>query len=517
MLRAAVETAAVASPASAGNFEQAEKVVEACVPADTSATWRNSFAEAVSMMLKKTRRTMQQGLSGLGESVATLVDGCSCDAPQAFAVFREQATRLRVLSTSRGGLAGLDSKVRYEPLQALKVGDIDVHSQLNALIVAWQLQKGPHEVGQALTRLLLLFANEPEEQQQVQPEAKDVVPEQPDRAAEFWATALKQAFVRLGDATADVSGCLTADAAATHSHRLTEAFNSMMLKTRRGMQEGLKHLAEDTGHFINTLGASCERLRYSDGARRLSSAAGRLAVLAKSRTLMKHSVHVEYEALKVLKIGGIDAHLELNRFIGAWINKKSAEELGEALADFFEDFKEIKEDDDNTALPKEVDPFFSFFRDAILAAQAGRNEPLDLPTTCFTPKATTPFGVELQAAVDEMLKKRKLTMQHGLRDLAQATDKLLAEQPVECVWSSGAKTIWLAAKKLRTLTRRTVVDYGTHIQYEAMKSLQVGNVLIHAELNSFLATWKLRSQQEAGTPFGELMLKLSALEVNDEL
>jgi len=468
---------------------------------------------------------MQQGLSGLAQSVIELVDGCSCEAPQAFTAFKEQATRLRVLSTSRGGLASLDSKVRYEPLQALVVGDVDVHVQINALIVAWQMQKGPHEVGQALTRLLVLFANEPEEQQRTQPEARtdadaglqDVIPEQPDRAAEFWETALKQAFVRLGDETADVSGCLTADAAGTHTHQLTQAFNSMMLKTKRGMHEGLKQLAADTSRLVNILGTSCGRLRSSDGAMRLSSAASRLLVLAKSRTLAQHGGHVEYEALKVLKIGGIDAHLELNRFIGAWINKKSAEEFGEALADFFEDFREVNEADDNAASPRADDPLFSFLRDAILAAQAGRNEPLDLPATCFTLAATAPFVEELNAAVDQMLKKRKLTMQQGLRGLAQAIDKLLAGQPVECVWSSGAKIIWLAAKKLRAVTRRTVVDYGTHIQYEAMKSLRVGNIMIHTELNNFLAVWKLRSQQEAGTPFGEFMLKLSKLEVKDEL
>merc|ERR1712151_1137278 len=116
-----------------------------------------------------------------------------------------------------------------------------------------------------------------------------------------------------------------------------------------------------------------------------------------------------------------------------------------------------------------------------------------------------------------MLQKRMRKMQQGLKEFADATDKLISSQPVECVASSGANIIRSAAKKLRKLTRRTVVDYGTHIKYEAMKSLRVGEVDVHAELNAYLAAWKLRSIAEAGTPFGELMLKFSKISGHDEL
>lgn len=107
-------------------------------------------------------------------------------------------------------------------------------------------------------------------------------------------------------------------------------------------------------------------------------------------------------------------------------------------------------------------------------------------------------------------------MQQGLKEMADATDKLLSAARPECVRSAGAQAIKRGAAKTRTLTRRTVVDYGTHIKYESMKSLSVGGVNVHAELNQFLAAWKLRSQQEAGTPFGQLMMRLSTISGHDE-
>jgi len=230
---------------------------------------------------------------------------------------------------------------------------------------------------------------------------------------------------------------------------------------------------------------------------------------------MQHGAHVEYEAMKVLKIGGTDVHMELNRFIGHWINHHAPQELGDALADFFEDFKEEDEPEERTS-PEPSNPVLTMLRDAIRAAQASE-EPLDLPASCFGAAATDVFAAEAEEAIDLMLKKRKRTMQQGLKELADATDKLMAGEQAQCVSSSGAKVIWKTARKLRRLTRRTVVDYGTHIQYEAMKSLAVGGVAIHGELNGFLAAWKLRSRAEAGVPFGHLMKRLSALEGADEL
>merc|ERR1712023_214378 len=100
----------------------------------------------------------------------------------------------------------------------------------------------------------------------------------------------------------------------------------------------------------------------------------------------------------------------------------------------------------------------------------------------------------------------------GLKELADATDRLprsAREQKTECTASAGAQNMWKGARKVQRLTRRTVVDYGTHIKYEAMKSLYVGGIGIHAELNAFIGAWSLGNQRESGKPFGLLMLKCS--------
>merc|ERR1712037_741186 len=104
----------------------------------------------------------------------------------------------------------------------------------------------------------------------------------------------------------------------------------------------------------------------------------------------------------------------------------------------------------------------------------------------------TSFADGVERAVDDMMKKRKRTMQLGLKELADVTDQLLVQMGSDCSRSIGAVVMHRAARKLRTLTRRTVVDYGTHIKYEAMKSLEVGNVAIHMEINKFIAAWRLR-------------------------
>merc|ERR1719506_1580557 len=105
-------------------------------------------------------------------------------------------------------------------------------------------------------------------------------------------------------------------------------------------------------------------------------------------------------------------------------------------------------------------------------------------------------------------------MQQGLRELADTADKLMRsanEQNKQCTSNPGVQTIGRSARKLQRLTRRTVVDYGTHIKYEAMKSLYVGGIGIHAELNAFIGAWSLGNQRESGKPFGLLMLKCSEI------
>lgn len=517
MLRAAIEK-------TNGPATEVAAINEECVTASASAGWRADFEKSIQSMLLKTRRTMQQGLSGVGTSMITLVDACSCGSSvPSLQRFKEQATRLRVLATSHGGLASLDSKVKYEPLKALSVGGIDIHASLNLLIVGWQLQKGPDTVGQALAVFLAQFSDEGDEPASPPAPLPTLSPapvgngKGQKQSPLFWSKVLNEAFVRLGDASRPISeACISAGVADRYGTELESSFRTMMQKTKKGMHGGMKNLASETLKLLDASEGVCSWLKDSLGAKRLRSAASRLSVLSSAKTLMQHGANVEYEAMKVLKIGGIDVHLEVNRFIGDWIHDRPGHELGNSLADFFEDFKEEQEPEDTTT-PQAASPMFSMVRDALVAAQAGKVEQFDLDASCFPPSATEPFVEELESAVASMLHKRKRTMQVGLKEIADATDKLMAGQEAKCVNSPGAQLIWKAARKLKKLTRRTVVDYGAHIQYEAMKSLTVGGVAVHAEVNSFIAAWKLRSRPESGTPFGELMLRLSDVRGSDEL
>jgi len=527
MLRAAVSASVDQAALGAVGLDEASKVSEACVSSAAGEAWRRDFEAGVASMLQKTRRTMQQGLKGVAQSMIDLVDTTTCGDFVVFKRFKEQATRLRVLATSRS-LAHLDSKVKYEPLKALTVGDVDVHLELNALIVAWQLKKGPEEVGRALTALLRDFISEddaPETAQEAPPATAAPTPSlsaqtKARQTPEFWKDVLSRALEKFGDFSMSVfPSCLTEEIAKQQSELVSAAFDTMMQKSRRGMQQGIRQVATSTLELLNRVEAECDHLKRSIGMQKLRNAADRLTVLAASKNLLNPGGKVDYDPMKSLKVGGVDVHLELNRFIGAWINEYTAREFGEGLADFFDDFKEQEEVDDKSpaaAAPPE-DGMFRMLKDAIVAAMAGRNEKLDLASHCYPTETTATFVLEVNAAIDHMLQKRKRTMQQGLKELAGATDKLLGAQKTECIWSSGAKVIWQGAKKLRKVTSRMVVDYGTHIKYEAMKSLTVGGVAIHTELNNFLAGWRLRSQEESGEAFGELMQRLSTITGYDEL
>ncbi|CAK0796278.1 unnamed protein product, partial [Prorocentrum cordatum] len=203
----------------------------------------------------------------------------------------------------------------------------------------------------------------------------------------------------------------------------------------------------------------------------------------------------------------------------AWRDGLPAHAFGQALGKFFGDFNPQSEEEEEAVDDDPEHPLRHFLLDAFEAAAdaAGRQEKIELRDTCFPKEVTDEFVKELSEAIGLILERRKRTMQQGLKGLADATEKLLKEAPTPCIWSAGAKTIWLAAKKLRALTRRTVVDYGTYIKYEALKSLRVADVPIHTELNAFLVAWKLHGQQEAGRQFGKLMQKLSTVAGHDEL
>merc|ERR1712232_1059122 len=128
----------------------------------------------------------------------------------------------------------------------------------------------------------------------------------------------------------------------------------------------------------------------------------------------------------------------------------------------------------------------------------------------------TEFDEGVQRAIDHMLQKSTETMRDGLKELADTTDKLLNSLTQECNSGDGAKKMWRGAKIVKKVTQKTEVNYDTHVEYEAMKSLSVGKVAVHKELNNFIAAWKLRSKPESGTPFGELLVKLSTIEGHDE-
>merc|ERR1712232_1463062 len=118
--------------------------------------WRGSFKTAGGTMLAKTKRSMSKGLQGMAQSVLDLIAASSCGEVKTLARLKDQADRLRVLASSSMGF--LDSgKVKYEPLKELVVGDVDIHVEINKLIIAWQMKKGPDETGKALTDFFAKF------------------------------------------------------------------------------------------------------------------------------------------------------------------------------------------------------------------------------------------------------------------------------------------------------------------------------------------------------------------------
>jgi len=501
--------------------QESINITTACVPDSAQDVWRREMHDAVETMLQKTLRTMQRGLAALASAFMTLVSGCTCGETPVLLAMKEQASRLKVFATAKGVL-NAQSKISYEPLKALQVAGVDVHLPLNRLLVAWKMNKGPDEVGQSLRSFLEQFGGEEAEAEpNVHPAHKSVAPADDPHGRQtpsFWKVALNSALAVLGDPSKPVTDmCLTSVAAMDFSTGMENSFEVMLEKHRRSMMIGLKQLSRITVALLNSMLSLCGALATSLATKRLQSAAERLTVFSTAKTLANFGVHIEYEALKSLKVGGIDVHQELNMFIGAWRLNQEPQQLGESLAKFFQDFSE----DDTSTTTKTLPPpkehlMFVVLRDAMLAADKNKYLTRKAPTNCFSVEAAAVFSGGLDAAVDEMLKKRRKTMQTGLRRLADATDQLMQSMLHQCTSTGGAKVIWQAAKKLQKLTRRAVVDYGTHIKYEATKSLYVGGIGIHSELNSFIVAWRLGNQPEAGKPFGLLMRKCSEIVDHDE-
>eukprot|EP00933_Yihiella_yeosuensis_P033546 TRINITY_DN27226_c0_g1_i1.p1 TRINITY_DN27226_c0_g1~~TRINITY_DN27226_c0_g1_i1.p1 ORF type:complete len:566 (-),score=117.89 TRINITY_DN27226_c0_g1_i1:393-2090(-) len=506
-------------------------ISETCISPEVAAAWRSSFQAAVDLMLQKTKRTMQQGLGTVAKGMQDLIEGSkACGQIKSLEQMKGEADRLQVLASTRS-LAGLDSKVKYEPLKALTVGGIDVHLELNRLITVFQLKKGPEEVGTAMSELLKDFSEDSDDQPAsaepaaapAPPAAAALPPDAVQRSSDFWETVLNHALHRFSDdSTSITAACISADEANRKADKFESAFRRMMEKNRRSMQSGLREFASSLLSLLDHVEASTAcgaQFKTSAGAKRMRSAASRFLTLVGTRSLVNFGVHLEYEALSALRIGGIDVHKELNRLIGAWINNQGSGFVGDFLVDFLDDFREQEEEVEVAAAPQpsEEQAIIEMLKDAMIEAQDGSTRFVDLTPSCFPGGGAAQFGKEADAAIEHMLQKRKKTMQQGLKELADALDKLLQSATGDCSSSTGARAMWLAAKKLKTLTRKTVVDYGTYIKYEAMKSLEVGGVAIHLQLNRFLQAWKTRGKAEAGEAFGELFVKLSTIQGHDEL
>lgn len=518
---------------------EARRINSSCVKDDFGAQWVAAFdAAAKSMILHKSRRAMQNGLMDIADCTARLLEQADCGSLASFEAMRSQAQRLRVMASSRGGLAAtVDDKVKYEPMKVFTVGGIDVHLSVNGLLVAWQLKKGPQQVGKALMAFLWEFREQAEDLADfIEPNADDVPkqegsdlaemgPGQEKFTATFWTTVLNKAFRNLASGEDVVTeDCFKDGLARRHGDSLGKAFAHMMEKNKHGVRMGLTSLAESTLSMLSSLESQCARIGVASGAQILRSAASRLAVLASAKTLVNPGVHVEYEPLRGLKVGGIDVHQELNKFIVAWLKDQGPPALADGLASFFADFREelVRDEEEASTSGEQVPLLHLVMRDAIAAAgqeAPGASAPnvLRLPKRCFQETASSTFVAAVEAALEHMLQKRRRTMQLGLKELAAAADRLFASEPSECMANEGARVLKQGVKKLQVVTRKMVVDYGTHIKYEAMKSLTVGNVAIHNELNAFIVAWKLHSREASGKPLGDLMRKCSTIHVRDEL
>lgn len=565
---------------------------------------------------------MQHGLLQLAHSVIELIDGTTCGflAHNGFEKLKDQAERLQVLA-SAGSLNDMDVAVQYEPLKALTVGGVDIHREINELIIAWQFKKGPEEMGRALAAFLRDFTDDSAEIEEacyaelyehgdftgwkavlplgdhnhdklvakgaqddgissikvIGADCQAVVYQHGDftgwkavfpsgdydhaafvakvpndeassikvsfatfqsnvketRTPKFWSEVLRASMLRFGGGHQLMSeSCLSEATAHKYGDALEDAIARMLEKTRRGMSMGIKEMAAATIAFVDGLEEHCS---HASGASQMRSAADRLRIFASAKVLARPK-HVEYEPMKMLKVGGIDVHKELNRFLVAWLHHQGAEQLATGLVDFLQDFKQHEVEDspkdssnadeeqhesNNDSASGEEAPqeseVMAILRDAIHPGSGVDRENV-LSEDCLSEDMRTSFTDRVEKALDHMLQKRRRNMQLGLKELADAASdalKLLDES--RCAHSRDVDIIQKGAKKLRTLTRKTVVDYGTHIKYEAMKSLVVGGVDIHRELNEFIGAWKLRSHREAGAPLGVLMRKLAEIEGHDEL
>lgn len=215
---------------------------------------------------------------------------------------------------------------------------------------------------------------------------------------------------------------------------------------------------------------------------------------------------------------------KLTVFLGAWIHEKGASELAEGLVDLFQDFNEheIKETPDDAvadAVAEESD-MLTVLRDAMVPVAWGNARQQHLPAECLEQQDADDFKAGLERALEHMLQRSKESMQLGLKELGDATVNIfekIKSRPGSCKISIQGEQLKKGANKLKVLTRKTEVDYDTHVEYEALKTLVIGGVNIRDDLNEWITDWKLHSPKVAGRPLGQLLRRLSGIVGHDEL
>merc|ERR1719456_466666 len=259
--------------------------------------------------------------------------------------------------------------------------------------------------------------------------------------------------------------CVSTATAKRYGDALEDAIARMLEKTRHGMRAGIQEMATATVAFVDNLQIPCSE---AVGAVHLRSAAQRLHVFASMKTLIDVAKHVEYEPMKVLKVGGIDVHKELNRFLVAWIHKEGATKLAHGLVDFLQDFKEhevTEEPSDvsdsqpqapSTEEAVEEPEVLAILRDAIGPITSGHPSEFTrdniLSESCISDALSATFTDRVEKSLEHMLQKRKRSMQLGLKELADVTDYVFGEiADSGCVRSQDANAIRNGARKLRSL------------------------------------------------------------------
>merc|ERR1712151_316161 len=141
-----------------------------------------------------------------------------------------------------------------------------------------------------------------------------------------------------------------------------------------------------------------------------------------------------------------------------------------------------------------------------------------LHTGCLDTASQDEFAAGIERAINHMLQKSHETMQQGLIELAKTSDSLFDAMKKSCTpLSEAAVLMHQGASKLQELSQKSTENFGSLVQYEPLKTLVVGSVSIHQEINGFITAWRLKSRKEAGAPFGDLMRKLVTVKKHDEL